>query len=489
MRFSVWIAVLALAAILQATVTAADDPLESNRQALALVRSSLAAFGGEQVLSNLKIAFSVRGEIISEGQSVAVTAPFETYPLTYEVKMDMPAKKIYTLTDSSISGDFRFTEITFLENGKGYGRDPVSQRYWETDSEPWVLDRILPFRWLQKALENPASLRRQTTSEAERTSEAVSYANANGQITTVYVDRETKQVLKIEQVLSFGPYGDGWRELEYSGYRKVAGTSLPHRLTIRNHNFVHGEVVNRFNYEDISTDVSFDSSQTQVPKDYVKADYTYRKDFNVVELGKNVYLIENVTGTTDQWSYNVLFVRFKDFVLVAEAPVSSAVSEKVLQKIRETFPGVPVRYLIQSHHHSDHLAGIRTYVAEGTTIVTTPGVVSLIELIAAAPNQLSPDRLQTQPRQALFETVVGKKIIRDSDQEVIVYDIGPNPHAREMLIVHIPSAGVLYQCDMINMNEYPENASTRAFRSKMKDLGIDLDKTTVAGLHGKVVGK
>ena len=33
-------------------------------------------------------------------------------------------------------------------------------------------------------------------------------------------------------------------------------------------------------------------------------------------------------------------------------------------------PNKPIKYLINTHHHFDHASGIRTYAAEGITIVT-----------------------------------------------------------------------------------------------------------------------
>lgn len=88
------------------------------------------------------------------------------------------------------------------------------------------------------------------------------------------------------------------------------------------------------------------------------------------DLAPNVWLLENVSHTTAQWSYNVLVVALDDGVLIAEAPVDSATTERVLEKVRELVPGKPVQYVVQRHHHSDHLGGIRPYVADGVTILT-----------------------------------------------------------------------------------------------------------------------
>lgn len=177
---------------------------------------------------------------------------------------------------------------------------------------------------------------------------------------------------------------------------------------------------------------------------------------------------------------------FNDFVLVAEAPASSAVSEKVLQKIREIGRGKPVRYIVQSHHHSDHIGGIRPYIAEGVTILAGPALIPLIEKIASAPFSLNPDRLLKKPAKPVIEAVEKSKTVRDQNHEVIVYNIGPSPHSREMLLTYLPSQKILYQSDMINEGEYPANESTQHFLDKVKELNLDIQ--ILVGLHGKVAG-
>ncbi len=44
----------------------------------------------------------------------------------------------------------------------------------------------------------------------------------------------------------------------------------------------------------------------------------------------------------------------------------------MLNKLDELWPGVPVSHLILTHHHFDHMGGIRTYAALGATPTTTP---------------------------------------------------------------------------------------------------------------------
>lgn len=464
---------------------AAIDIRELNRKALVSVEKSLEAHGGRQLADTLRLSMTVVSDFINEGQSVAAVAPFETYPVRVQVKIDQPARKIRVDFSSAIAGGFRFVDQTVLKNGKGYSIDPLLKTYQETETEPFLFDLLFPHRRLLQALQNAASLRFVGNTSERDTIEAVSYATSTGQVWTLYIDRNTHLLRKLGQVLPMGIYGDGYREYEFLQYRKFDSVVLPSRLVLRNFNSVHEVVENTYTYQDVTTDVHFDPKELELPDGLAKADYSYRGSFKLNELAKDVYLLENITETDGQWSYNVLFVVFNDFVLVAEAPSSSAVSEKVLQKIRAVAPGKPVRYLVQSHHHGDHIGGIRPYVAEDVTILAGPALVPLIERISSAPFSLNPDRLLKKPAKPVIEAVEKSKTIRDQNHEVIIYNIGPSPHSREMLLTYLPSQRILYQSDMINEGEYPKNETTQHFLDKTKELNLDIQ--ILVGLHGKAV--
>ena len=59
-----------------------------------------------------------------------------------------------------------------------------------------------------------------------------------------------------------------------------------------------------------------------------------------------------------------------NLITVVEAPSSDERSYAVIAEIKRVIPGKPIRYLVTTHHHFDHISGIRNYVAEGATIVT-----------------------------------------------------------------------------------------------------------------------
>lgn len=69
-------------------------------------------------------------------------------------------------------------------------------------------------------------------------------------------------------------------------------------------------------------------------------------------------------------SHHSVAVEFKDHVVVVEAPWNEERSLAVIAEVKKTIPGKPIKYVVNTHHHFDHSGGLRTYVAEGATVIT-----------------------------------------------------------------------------------------------------------------------
>ena len=68
-------------------------------------------------------------------------------------------------------------------------------------------------------------------------------------------------------------------------------------------------------------------------------------------------------GWDDNW-------QFDEFVAVFEAPGDEERSLAVIEEIVRLAPGKPIRWIITSHPHFDHIGGLRTYLHIGSTVVT-----------------------------------------------------------------------------------------------------------------------
>ena len=73
-----------------------------------------------------------------------------------------------------------------------------------------------------------------------------------------------------------------------------------------------------------------------------------------------------ITGIS---AYSVL-IEMKDYLIVVEAPHGERRSLAVMAEVKKLVPNKPIKYVVNTHHHFDHASGVRTYAAEGVTIVT-----------------------------------------------------------------------------------------------------------------------
>ncbi len=102
-------------------------------------------------------------------------------------------------------------------------------------------------------------------------------------------------------------------------------------------------------------------------------------------LGEGVFVIPG--------RYSALAVDLGDHMAVIEGPQSDARAREVIAEARRLIPGKPIRYVINTHAHFDHSAGLRAFVAEGATIVTQAANVAFLTEALGHPRTLRPDAL------------------------------------------------------------------------------------------------
>jgi glyoxylase-like metal-dependent hydrolase (beta-lactamase superfamily II) len=311
-----------------------------------------------------------------------------------------------------------------------------------------------------------------------RAQRVVTFADSDGTQIALYVDAATNLLSKYETLADNPILGDTLNEVAFSDYRSVGGVKLPFRVVTRS----AGETVQDAQYAEILANTQPAAGLFEAPAQAVRASATGPAATVVVKkVGEDAYFAEG-SGA------NSLFVVFNDHVLLVETPTSEERSRAVMARIAETAPGKPIRYVVPTHHHYDHTGGLRTLIASGATIVTTPGNKAFVERVAATPHTLRPDALSRAARRPTIETFERKRVFTDGVHTVEIHDIGPSPHANEIVIAYLPKDKVVFESDVVTIPAYgplpPASPAAVDFIDKLKKLGLQVE--TIAPGHGRV---
>ncbi len=183
-------------------------------------------------------------------------------------------------------------------------------------------------------------------------------------------------------------------------------------------------------------------------------------------------------------SHNSLLVEQSAGLVLVETPLYEERSEAILKFLTDTFPTKKLTHVIVSHFHSDHSAGLRSFVPTGATIVVGESSLEFYREIFAAPSKIRPDALEKTPRQATFVGVPtgGSFTIADATRPIGVHHVRTG-HARDMVMVHAKNEQIVFAADIYSPGLPPFPPGPRELlRSIQEDHKLTV--TTVAGAHG-----
>ncbi|MGB0658075.1 MAG: MBL fold metallo-hydrolase [Gammaproteobacteria bacterium] len=147
-----------------------------------------------------------------------------------------------------------------------------------------------------------------------------------------------------------------------------------------------------------------------------------------------------------------LIVEQQNGVVVVEPGMNDLKGEEVAKWIYENIPNKPITHIIPTHHHNDHGAGIRPYVAEGADLVVHESAIDFYRAQINRPKSRvvidSLDRLDDRES----EVIIGVKpdaphVIDDPERPVIVYPV-LNGHTEDMTVALVGNANMLYAGDL-----------------------------------------
>jgi glyoxylase-like metal-dependent hydrolase (beta-lactamase superfamily II) len=347
-------------------------------------------------------------------------------------------------------------------------------------SQPWANSLefyITPWGFLKGAAENTATVSRHKVDGKNYTvltwSPAVKAPSGKSYVINGYVN-DQKLVERVETWLGENIMGDMHILATYTGWKDFGGTMAPAKIVQTRGGWPFFEVnvtAAQANPPDVATLVPAPArgggrgGAGGGPPAPAPLTVTSEK------LGEGLYRL-----TTGPGSYDSVIVEFKDYIMMLEAGQSEARGLAYIAETKKLIPNKPIRYVMDTHPHSDHTGGLPPLVAEGAIIITQKNNQEFLEKALNTPRTLLNDTLAKNPRKAKIEVVTEKKVYSDGTRTVEMYHVSPVPHSNGLMIAYIPKEKVLFQGDFsVNPGE-PANDHVKALVPILEKLNMDFDR-------------
>jgi glyoxylase-like metal-dependent hydrolase (beta-lactamase superfamily II) len=181
--------------------------------------------------------------------------------------------------------------------------------------------------------------------------------------------------------------------------------------------------------------------------------------------------------------YSALVVDLGDYLVLIESPQNEARAGEVIAEAHRLIPGKPIKYVVNTHAHFDHAAGLRSAVAEGAAIVTHESNVPFLKDVLSRPRTLRPDALSRTPRDVEFLPVDERLSLKGGGREIQLFHLKGMDHVDGMLVAWLPESKVLVEADAFTPPAKRRDGPPSAINpynvqllKNIERLGLDVDR-------------
>lgn len=458
----------------------ADTPaLTAQSEAQQVVNRAIEAAGGIEALNSLRVGkttFSTRNARVGQGPTPEASftlgdntarrvalrdagkLAIETYNgenLGFRIVVEDTEKWVYQTGPNSVSALRGGVSDRFVDASKTSGHILLD-----------LIDNSASIRSAGTVLENGTQLN------------LVNFADSLGRQQTLYFNASTGELTKMERLSAHAHWGDIATTLTFSDYKKVGNTKIAHKITTRQAGNITAETtVAELTAGGVDASVFVKPEDASVG-DPIGGTGNAPRELTIENLADDIYFVPNASQ-----GYNVILVDQADGILILETPQAPQASRDVLKLIADKFPGKKIKAAVPTHHHFDHSGGLYGYLEAGVQIITTAGNEKFVREVGAASRNIG------QNSGAVNNVKVGtfekNYKLGSGALEVQLINVGPNPHAEEIIIAYIPSIKTVFVADIFSFRGAPlpaANANQLAFADKLEELKLDIE--TFIPVHG-----
>ena len=467
-----------------------DDPTTDPNNEL-LVKEMVEALGGT---SNLAAAAAISYQ--SAGQAFEFQENPEpvngkvadfTYTLEYALAGNQSKQSWNVKTEYAYESDFSFVETIEGTRGNSEGTTGFFSQFFAgfgVEGDP-MFSTKLAARQKTLFMSSPLAIAKLISSNNSASGSNLGTVNTGYNTSSLgfgndtpdvelIIDQNTKLPVKAQTLENDPLYGDVVYEVVYEEWITVNDLKLPNKLThILNGHTIRTETlsnhaisatVSASNLKVATSDWTYDQAQARYG--YLSSQFHFRTlmqtfalDFPVeytnqtsplalpsaaVANDPNVFRISG-----DFQSHYTYAFKVNGELVLYDSPVNNRRSAAVLSKVRSSFSTDPIKYVVNSHNHFDHVGGVRGNLAEGGELVVGQGSKAAYEAILKNPYTVLPNPIEGKTVNVIG--VTSEMTIGTGDDQLILYTLATE-HAEhnDYVVIYKPSTKTLYSNDVYN---------------------------------------